>query len=188
MVSLVGSVPRRVATSLTRSVLALTDIVTRTRRAAFAALLTVTVGAPSWRRPPRAASADTSAARTRRSSRDAQISARNLELGQTRATTANSSGFYSIPGLRPGRYEITIRRLGFAPQSRTIDVPIAQTVTLDVQLQEAADAALRRRRDGRPPRRLRRRRKSARTSRASRSRASRRSIATSWISRASRPA
>jgi hypothetical protein len=69
---------------------------------------------------------------------DAQISARNVELGQTRAVVTNSSGFYNIPGLRPGRYELTIRRLGFTAQTRTVDVPIAQTVTLDVQLQEAA--------------------------------------------------
>jgi hypothetical protein len=69
---------------------------------------------------------------------DAQISARNTELGQTRAAGTNSSGFYSIPGLRPGRYEVTVRRLGFSAQSRAVDVPIGQTVTFDVQLQEAA--------------------------------------------------
>ena len=69
---------------------------------------------------------------------EAQIAARHLELGQTRAALSNSSGFYAIPGLRPGRYEVTVRRLGFTAQTRTIDVPIASTVTLDVQLVEAA--------------------------------------------------
>jgi hypothetical protein len=69
---------------------------------------------------------------------DAQIAARSLELNQTRSVVTNASGFYSIPGLRPGRYEVTIRRIGFAAQTRAIDVPIAQTVTLDVQLQDAA--------------------------------------------------
>lgn len=69
---------------------------------------------------------------------DAQISARNAELGQTRTALTNSSGFYNVPGLRPGQYELTVRRLGFTAQSRTIAVPIAQTVTFDVQLQEAA--------------------------------------------------
>lgn len=69
---------------------------------------------------------------------DAQIAARNVELGQTRTVGTNSSGFYNIPGLRPGRYEVTIRRLGFTAQTRTVNVPIAQTVTLDVQLVEAA--------------------------------------------------
>ena len=72
---------------------------------------------------------------------DAQISARNVDLGQTRGTTTNTSGFYYIPGLRPGRYDVTVRRLGFTAQTRTIDVPIAQTVTLDVALQEAATTA-----------------------------------------------
>jgi hypothetical protein len=69
---------------------------------------------------------------------DAQIAARSLELNQTRSVVTNASGFYSIPGLRPGRYEVTIRRIGFTAQTRAIDVPIAQTVTLDVQLQDAA--------------------------------------------------
>src|SRR5687768_13479301 len=59
---------------------------------------------------------------------DAQIAARSLELNQTRGVLTNSSGFYNIPGLRPGRYEVTIRRIGFTAQTRTIDVPIAQTV------------------------------------------------------------
>jgi hypothetical protein len=138
MVSPVGTAQHRIAASLTRATLARARIVMRSRQAALAALLTVTVGMPvvaqtttggirGYVRGPNATVIT-----------DAQISALNLELGQTRATTANSSGFYNIPGLRPGRYEVTIRRLGFAPQSRTIDVPIAQTVTLDVQLQEAA--------------------------------------------------
>jgi hypothetical protein len=69
---------------------------------------------------------------------DAQIAARNVEQGQTRNAISNASGFYNIPGLRPGRYEVTVRRPGFSPQSRMLDVPIAQTVTFDVSLQEAA--------------------------------------------------
>jgi hypothetical protein len=69
---------------------------------------------------------------------DAQIAARSLELNQTRSVVTNASGFYSIPGLRPGRYEVTIRRIGFTAQTRAIDVADAQTVTLDVQLQDAA--------------------------------------------------
>ena len=69
---------------------------------------------------------------------DAQIAARNIELGQTRNTLSNASGFYSMPGLRPGRYEVTVRRLGFGAQARTVDVPIAQTLTLNIPLQQAA--------------------------------------------------
>ena len=69
---------------------------------------------------------------------DAQISARNVELGQTRGVTTNASGFYNLAGLRPGQYEMTIRRIGFTPQTRTVQVPIAQVVTIDVTLQEAA--------------------------------------------------
>src|SRR5215203_1744105 len=128
MVSLVGIAPLRGAASLTRSALgAALVLVTLAVAARPATAQTTTGGIRGYVRGPNATVIT-----------DAQISARNLELGQTRATAANSSGFYNIPGLRPGRYEITIRRLGFTAQSRTIDVPIAQTVTLDVQLQEAA--------------------------------------------------
>ena len=68
---------------------------------------------------------------------DAQIALRNLEMGQTRGATTNSSGFYNIPGLRPGQYEYTVRRIGFTAQTRTVVVPIAQTITIDITLQEA---------------------------------------------------
>jgi hypothetical protein len=68
---------------------------------------------------------------------DAQVSLRSLDLGQTRGATTNSSGFYNIPGLRPGQYEFTVRRLGFTAQTRTVVVPIAQTITIDIALQEA---------------------------------------------------
>lgn len=67
-----------------------------------------------------------------------QLSARSIDMGLTRGTTSNQSGFYNIPGLRPGAYELTIRRIGFAPQTRTATVAIGQTITIDFTLQPAA--------------------------------------------------
>ena len=69
---------------------------------------------------------------------EAQISVRSVSLGVTRNTTTNASGFYTIAGLRPGTYELTVRRIGFTPVTRTVNVPVASTLTLDVPLQEAA--------------------------------------------------
>lgn len=69
---------------------------------------------------------------------DAQIAVRNQAMGITRGALTNASGFYNIPGLRPATYEVTVRRLGFTAQSRTVDVGIGQTITLDIQLATAA--------------------------------------------------
>ena len=68
---------------------------------------------------------------------DAQVIARIAALGFTRATTTNTNGYYNLAGLRPARYEIQVRRLGFTAQTRTLDVGIGQTLTFDVQLQAA---------------------------------------------------
>ena len=69
---------------------------------------------------------------------DAQIAARNTAMGLNRETVSNSSGFYTLAGLRPADYEITVRRIGFSPQTRTVTVGIGQTITLDVSIQEVA--------------------------------------------------
>ena len=69
---------------------------------------------------------------------DAQISVRNPAMGLTRGALTNASGFYNIPGLRPATYDVSVRRLGFTAQSRTVDVGVGQTVNVDIQLQTAA--------------------------------------------------
>jgi hypothetical protein len=69
---------------------------------------------------------------------EAQVSARNLELGIVRSVTTNASGFYNLSGLRAGRYEISARRLGHSPRSQEVQVPIAQTITADLVLQAGA--------------------------------------------------
>ena len=69
---------------------------------------------------------------------EAQVSARNVSMGVTRNTLTNASGFYNIAGLRPGQYEMTIRRIGFGPQTRNVQVMIGQSQDLDVQLAQTA--------------------------------------------------
>src|SRR5580765_2115485 len=69
---------------------------------------------------------------------DAQVAARNPAMGLNRGTVSNSSGFYTLAGLRPGDYELTVRRIGFSPQTRNVTVGIGQTLTLDFSIQEAA--------------------------------------------------
>ena len=69
---------------------------------------------------------------------DALVSARNVDLGIIRTVMTNAAGFYNVPGLRPGTYEINARHLGHSPRVQTVQVPIAQTVTADIVLASGA--------------------------------------------------
>ncbi|MFL5580952.1 MAG: carboxypeptidase regulatory-like domain-containing protein [Gemmatimonadaceae bacterium] len=69
---------------------------------------------------------------------DAQVAARSVDNNQTRGTTSTASGYYYLGGLRPGRYEITFRRIGFAPQTETVQLLIGQTRDLNFTAAEAA--------------------------------------------------
>lgn len=69
---------------------------------------------------------------------DATIIASSSELNAQRQAMTNESGFYTLPGLRPGPYEISIRRIGFTAQTRTVRVGIGQTLRIDFQLSAAA--------------------------------------------------
>ena len=63
---------------------------------------------------------------------DAQVAARLIASNQTRGTMTNASGFYYMGGLRPGSYEVTVRRIGFEPQTRIVVLRIGETVDLNV--------------------------------------------------------
>jgi hypothetical protein len=68
----------------------------------------------------------------------AQVTARNIQMNVSRNTVSNASGFYNVAGLRPGAYEVTIRRIGFSPRTSSVQVQIGQTLDLDVQLAQSA--------------------------------------------------
>ena len=68
----------------------------------------------------------------------AQIIARNTSSGVQRTALSNDNGSYTIAGLIPGTYEITVRRIGTAPQSRTVVVQIGSTQLQDFALAAAA--------------------------------------------------
>jgi hypothetical protein len=62
---------------------------------------------------------------------DAQVVTRDVETNQRRGTTTNAAGYYYIGGLRPGQYEVSLRRIGFEPETRPIRLAIGQTHDLD---------------------------------------------------------
>lgn len=68
----------------------------------------------------------------------AQITARYLQGGQPRLATTNAAGFFYLGGLRPGEYDVNVRRVGLAPQTRVVSVPIGETVDLPLTLTETA--------------------------------------------------
>jgi len=68
----------------------------------------------------------------------AQISARNTSSGILRNAQAGDDGRYVLAGLVPGTYEVTVRRIGTAPQTRTIVVQVGSTQLQDFSLQEQA--------------------------------------------------
>src|SRR6266480_2269736 len=69
----------------------------------------------------------------------AQIVARNTSTGATRNALSNDAGAYTLAGLVPGTYDVNVRRIGSAPQFRTIVVQIGATQVQDFSL--AAQAA-----------------------------------------------
>jgi hypothetical protein len=68
----------------------------------------------------------------------AQISARNINSGITRNAQSNDAGSYTLVGLVPGTYQVSVRRIGTAPQNRTVVVQIGTTQVQDFALASQA--------------------------------------------------
>ena len=69
---------------------------------------------------------------------EVQVGARNVESGTPRGTLTRESGTYVLPGLPPGTYEMTVRRIGFSPITRTVVVQIGATQVQDFTLSPQA--------------------------------------------------
>lgn len=68
----------------------------------------------------------------------AQIQLRNPSTGVQRGTTSREDGTYTLAGLAPATYEMTVRRIGSAPQTRTVVVQIGATQIQDFAISEQA--------------------------------------------------
>src|SRR6266550_1562943 len=69
---------------------------------------------------------------------EARVTAVNGQTRATREATSQHNGFYSLPGLVPGEYDLTVRRIGSAAQARRVRVLIGEVLTLDFQLGASA--------------------------------------------------
>src|SRR5450759_760056 len=68
----------------------------------------------------------------------AQILARNVESGIQRTALSHDQGFYVLPGLIPGTYDVTVRRIGASPLTRRVLVQIGAIKVEDFSLAEQA--------------------------------------------------
>ena len=69
---------------------------------------------------------------------DAQVQLRNPATGVQRGTTTREDGSYVLPGVSPATYEMTVRRIGSSPQTRTVVIQIGATATQNFDLNEQA--------------------------------------------------
>ena len=64
----------------------------------------------------------------------AKIVVKSADNGTTRETTTNSAGIYTVPGLKPDTYEVTISSSGFQSMVRHVDVAVSSTMDVSIQL------------------------------------------------------
>lgn len=69
---------------------------------------------------------------------NATITVRNTATNASYTATSNGSGFYAVPNLQPGEYEITVAASGFANYREQFTLAVAQFSTIDVKLQLAS--------------------------------------------------
>jgi hypothetical protein len=67
----------------------------------------------------------------------AEVIARAISTNLTRTARAGANGSYALPGLAPGEYDITARRLGYPPRTRHVEALVGQTLTVDFILATA---------------------------------------------------
>jgi outer membrane receptor protein involved in Fe transport len=68
----------------------------------------------------------------------ASLTAKNVSTGVQRFATTRETGFYTLPGLTPGEYEVSARRIGSAVSTQRVQVGVGVDVALDIQLGDTA--------------------------------------------------
>ena len=69
----------------------------------------------------------------------AAITVRSLDTNQTFTAVSDQAGFYAVPRLPPGRYELTVSYAGFGKYTRSgVELSVGQTATVNVTLKVAA--------------------------------------------------
>jgi len=64
----------------------------------------------------------------------AKVVAKSTSTGTVREATTNSAGYYTMPGLRPDKYEISISAAGFEKIVRHADVTVSSNLEVSAQM------------------------------------------------------
>ena len=65
---------------------------------------------------------------------DAAVTVKNEKTAETRTTTTNQQGFFSVSGLKPSTYLVSVNKQGFEPiEYPQMPVAVGQELTLDFQ-------------------------------------------------------
>jgi Carboxypeptidase regulatory-like domain/TonB dependent receptor len=64
----------------------------------------------------------------------ATVTAREVQSGFTQEAVTDVEGSFTLPGLRPGTYEIRVAMEQFKPQTKTVEVLVGQTITVDFRI------------------------------------------------------
>jgi outer membrane receptor protein involved in Fe transport len=68
----------------------------------------------------------------------ANVTLRSLDTNQTFTAVSGDSGYYALPSLPPGRYELAVSSTGFGKYTRTgVELAVGQTATINVTLKVA---------------------------------------------------
>ncbi|MGH9853375.1 MAG: carboxypeptidase-like regulatory domain-containing protein, partial [Blastocatellia bacterium] len=66
----------------------------------------------------------------------AQITITNVETNVSLKSETNDQGLYTVPGIKPGPYSITVERSGFKKFVRSgVTLQVNQTARIDINLQ-----------------------------------------------------
>lgn len=68
----------------------------------------------------------------------AEVTVKNPETGISRSTSSRADGSYTLPGLSPALYELSVRHIGSAPQARRVRVQIGATALENFALTDQA--------------------------------------------------
>jgi Carboxypeptidase regulatory-like domain/TonB dependent receptor len=64
----------------------------------------------------------------------ATVTAREIQSGFTHEAASGTDGSFTLAGLRPGRYEITVAVSQYKPEAKTVEVLVGQAVTLNFRI------------------------------------------------------
>jgi hypothetical protein len=73
----------------------------------------------------------------------ASVSVKNVATDITRASAASAAGFYTVPNLLPGVYDVTVTAKGFSTEIKTgVNLTVGEQQVLDFTLQVGRQAKL----------------------------------------------